>query len=387
MPQSDQTTTLNRPRADIRSPTTLTLAITDDCNLSCSHCWIESGPEPQRAHLSEWSILSLIEQFASLGGMHLRLSGGEPLRHPGWLRILQFAATIGIGSTTLQTNALLFTAPLVARLRRRCLPGLAIQVSLDGGTAASHDRVRGAGSFAGVMQSLDLLAAGGLADRVTINFTEMAHNLEEYPGLLLLAEQRGLAGVVAGTLVRGGRAATSSLAPPETDQYLRLLERYDRDAAFRARHDALGSMAALTWRRGELLRSGGCTFAEHPYVTPDGRMYPCLLCHTDEFAVRGVYGKGLAAALSEGRRTWGQLLDVSRQRAALLSQCRDCPGVSVCAGGCMGRAWQSCGTPWGADDRCRQRRAIYCIYPPVPTIPLSVACSVAADQVGDISSL
>jgi len=367
MHQNDHLAPNSHPARDLRPPTTLTLAITDDCNLACAHCWMDSAPRPQTAHAAEWSILSMVEQFAELGGEHLRITGGEPLRHPGWLRILQFAATIGIGTLTLQTNGLLFTEQLATRLRRSCLPNLSIQISIDGATAASHDQVRGAGSFAAVMAALDLLAGAGLADRITVNFTEMRHNLEEFPALLELAEQRGLRAVVAGTLVRGGRAASpspTSLAPPEADHYLQLIERHDQDPAFRSRHHALGSMAALTWRRGEPLCPGGCTFAEHPYITADGRMYPCLLCHTDEFAVRGVHDKGLSAALAEGRLLWQPLLDVSRQRAALLNQCRDCPGAAYCAGGCMGRAWSSCGTPWAADDRCRQRRAIYSAYPP-----------------------
>ena len=351
--------------ADIRPPATLTLAITDCCNLTCSHCWVATDQQPQSGHVPEWSLLQIIEQFAALGGKHIRFTGGEPLLHPGWLRAMQFAATIGLSAISLQTNAILLTKRQVTQLRRSALAGLSIQISLDGATAASHDRVRGDGAFAATLQAINRLVQGGFADRTTINFTEMRHNLDEFPELLQLAEELGLAAVVAGTLVRGGRAAESTeLAPPDSSQYLQLIERYDTEQAFRTRYDAIGGMAALRWRKGDSARAECCTFAEHPYLTADGRLYPCLLCHTDEYAVHGVYEKGLCSALSEGARLWAPLLEISRRRFEELAQCHDCPGASVCAGGCMGRAWSSCGSPWAADDRCEQRRAIYCAYPP-----------------------
>src|SRR5512137_1530328 len=183
---------------DIRPPASLTIAITDHCNLACSHCWVARDRQLQTGHVPEWSLLQTIEQFAALGGRHIRFSGGEPLLHPGWLRAMQFAATIGFESVSLQTNAMLMTERHVSQLRRSCLPGLSIQISLDGATAASHDHVRGSRAFAAATQAIGRLAQGGLADRITINFTEMRHNLEEFPELLQLAEGLGLAAVVAG---------------------------------------------------------------------------------------------------------------------------------------------------------------------------------------------
>ena len=107
------------------------------------------------------------------------------------------------------------------------------------------------------------------------------------------------------------------------------------------------------------MRRDGCTFIENPYLTPSGRLYPCLMCHADEFSVTGVFEKGLAAALAEGAPLWASLLRISRSRGEEIPECRDCRGRLSCAGGCMGRAWGSCGNLLAADDRCEVRRAIY----------------------------
>ncbi|MFH1027924.1 MAG: SPASM domain-containing protein [Pseudomonadota bacterium] len=110
------------------------------------------------------------------------------------------------------------------------------------------------------------------------------------------------------------------------------------------------------------MREDCCTFVENPYLTPSGRLYPCLLCHTDEYSVTGVFEKGLAASLAEGAKLWSSLLCISRCRADAIPECRDCPGKLSCAGGCMGRAWGSFENLLAADDRCESRRAIYQQY-------------------------
>lgn len=347
-------------RAGLRPPKTLTLAITGACNLACRHCWVEAGAAASAAHVPERTLRRLIEEFAALGGEGVRLTGGEPLCHPAWLGLLRLARAVGLRDVSLQTNGMLFREEEVAALRELDFPGLSIQISLDGATASTHDLVRGEGAFQEVLDGLRRLVRGGLAPRLTLFFTEMRHNLEEIPAVLELATDLGIGSVVTGTLVRGGRAAEGSLvSAPTPEQYLRLLDRYDAEPRFRELYEKIGKVAALEWRAAETPRTECCTFVENPYLTPAGRLHPCVLCHADTFAVAGVFAKGLAGAFAEGAPLWSSLLQISRGRADALATCRDCPGGMVCAGGCMGRAWGSCGDLRAADDRCETRRTIY----------------------------
>jgi radical SAM protein with 4Fe4S-binding SPASM domain len=344
----------------LRPPKTLTIAITGVCNLACRHCWVEAGEAASAPHVPTQTLRRLLEEFAAIGGTGVRLTGGEPLCHPDWLELIRLARSIGFLSVALQTNAMLLTDEQVAQLRELDFPGLSIQVSLDGAEAPSHDLVRGDGAFEKAMAGIRRLAGAGLGRRISIAFTEMRHNLEEFPALLELAAGLGVGSVVTGTLITGGRAGeTDLLAPADRDQYLRLLDRYAADGRFRDLYDALGTMAALEWSRGGTPRGECCTFVENPYLTPEGRLYPCLLCHTDAYAVAGVFGKDLAAALAEGAPSWAALLRISRSRAESIPECQGCPGRLVCAGGCMGRAWGSCGDLMAADDRCGLRQTIY----------------------------
>jgi radical SAM protein with 4Fe4S-binding SPASM domain len=343
----------------LRPPRVLTLAITGACNLACRHCWVEAGGEAPARHVPERTVRRLIEEFRYLDGEGVCLTGGEPLCHPSWLKLLQFCRSVGIDDVALQTNATLFDSETVAALRDLNFRRLSIQVSLDGAGAATHDLVRGEGAFGRTMAGLGLLIRGGLAGCVSIFFTEMRHNLMEIPELLELSNSLGVGAVVTGTLVLHGRAGTSGVEQPGADQYLHLLERFDADQRFRELYEKLGSVAALEWSREHAPRTECCTFVENPYLTPEGKLYPCVLCPADNYAVAGVFGRNLAAAFAGAAPLWSALAQKSSIRVDGLSQCRDCAGIHTCAGGCMGRAMATCGDPCAADDRCALRRLIY----------------------------
>lgn len=346
--------------AGLRHPKTATLAITGACNLACHHCWVDAGASISPGHVPLQNLRQIIQEFAALGGEGLRLTGGEPLCHPFWLDLMRFSRSIGFHTLSLQTNGMLFTDDDVAALRDLDFSGLSIQISLDGASAAVHDLVRGSGAFTGTREGIRKLEQAGLARRISLFMTEMSHNLDDIPALLEFADSMGIDSFSSGTLVRGGRAADgAAVAPPDAEHYLRLLERYDSDPRFRELYQKIGTIAALEWRRDSVVRQECCTFIENPYITPTGRMYPCLLCHTDEFSVDAVYEKGLASALVKGVPLWSSLLQISRTRCDSIPDCQDCPGRISCAAGCMGRAWGSCGNLHAADDRCGARRAVY----------------------------
>ena len=157
-------------RKGLHPPKTLTLAITGTCNLTCAHCWVEAGKPSSAPHVPEKTLRRLVEEFAALDGEGIRLTGGEPLCHPGWLKLMQYARAIGLQGISLQTNGMLFTDDHVAALRELDFPGLSIQISLDGAAASTHDLVRGDGSFRRVMEGIRRLAREGLAGRITIFF-------------------------------------------------------------------------------------------------------------------------------------------------------------------------------------------------------------------------
>jgi radical SAM protein with 4Fe4S-binding SPASM domain len=348
--------------AGLKPPRSVTLAVTNRCNLSCRHCWPVSGPDQAAPVVPRKQVLDVMAGFAGLGVAKIVVTGGEPLTHPDWFELLTFACDLpGVAEVRLQTNAILITPAAVAALLTLKDRGLIIQTSLEGASSPAHDHVRGAGSFAQTLQGLRLLAEGRLAPQICITFTEMQHNFDELPDLLALTTKMGIGQFVSGTLVRGGRAMRSlGLLPPTPQQYEGLLARYRRDQPFRERYQRIGNIAALEWRHEKAADDGTCCdFIETPYVTAEGRLYPCVMLHADDYAATDVYVRPLTAAIAEKIAAWSRLTAINRTRRSRLEACEGCPDYGRCRAGCMGRAFSAYGDFFAVEDRCRLRQAVY----------------------------
>ena len=348
--------------AGLKPPRSVTLAVTNQCNLSCQHCWPLSGPDQEAPVVPGPRVMEVMDGFAALGATKIVLTGGEPLTHPDWVELLNFACELpGVVEVRLLTNAILITPAEVTALLALKERGLIIQTSLEGAAPPAHDRVRGEGSFAQTLEGLRLLEESGLAPQICITFTEMQHNFEELPDLLALTDQMGIGQFVSGTLVRGGRAMQSlGLLPPTSKQYEQLVARYRRDEAFRERYRRIGNIAALEWR-GETDNGADncCDFIETPYVTAEGRLYPCVMLHADDYAAPDVYNRPLTTAIAEKVDAWSRLTAINHTRRTSLKACRSCADFGRCRAGCMGRAFSAYGDFFAVEDRCRLRQAVY----------------------------
>ena len=350
-------------RAGLRSPKIVTLMVTNGCNLSCLHCWPESRSCGTAPPVPADTIRRLIGEVVLLGVEEICLTGGEPLTHPDWFEILSFACRQpGLNRVRLQTNATLLTEVDIEALGSVDFKGLTVQVSLEGASAETNDRVRGPESFEQAFRGLKFLAEVGLGQQVVVAFTETQHNFAELPRLLRLLDGLGIGRLVSGTLVLGGRAAAQSdqVAPPTPSQYRELLNLYHSDPQFRSRYKKLGNIAAIEWFTGKLYpASEGCICIETPYINADGEMYPCLMLPIDKLAAKDVFHRPLDEVLFEALSLWAELPDLNRRRSVELEACKNCPGRLHCAGGCMGRAYAATGDFMNVEDRCVLRKSVY----------------------------
>jgi radical SAM protein with 4Fe4S-binding SPASM domain len=346
----------------LKPPETVTLAMTGLCPLSCRHCWPDYGAGTGQGPVPYVNLKKILQELTDLGMHRLVLTGGDPMTHPAWLDILEFACReLAISSVCLQTTAILMTRSHLDVLDKFQDTGLSFQVSLDGAGPITHDYVRGDGAFARTIQGLNVLVEGGWGPRLVVAFTEMKHNLDEIDPLLVLVERMGIGSLVSGTLVSAGRAARSEgIAPPGPDQYRRLITRYVSDEIFRSRYLQLANIAAVEWWRHRSETSGTCcTFIEHPYITANGRMHPCVMLQAEPYSARGVFDRPLSEALAEVLPRWGLLRRISLRRASEVAACRQCPYRCHCDAGCMGRAYAQIGNFFAPEDRCNLRKTVY----------------------------
>ena len=142
-----------------------------DCNLACDYCCARSSPRAAARRLPLEIARRACEEFAGLGGRELLLTGGEPFLDPELPRLVGAAARWM--PVTILTNAM-----LIGRgSRRRTLDALdptrvTMQVSLDSGTPALHDRHRGHGAFDRARAGIALLRELGFHVRVAATVEE-----------------------------------------------------------------------------------------------------------------------------------------------------------------------------------------------------------------------
>ncbi len=362
IPTKPETTIRDRLiAAGLNPPKSVTLAITNRCNLNCRHCWPDSSPEENAPVAPTETILRLMFEFAKIGNQRFIITGGEPLTHPGWRDILSVACTLpGVREVRLQTNAILLTPDHVTFFSELKGAAFIIQTSLEGAEAAAHDQIRGNGSFDQTWKGLNRLIEAGMAHQICIAFTEMRHNFEQIPDLLEMLDKAGISRCVTGTLVATGRAArTNGPAPPTPSQYAALLSRYEEDAAFRERYHKIGNIAAIEWLLQREAAATCCTLIETPYLSAIGELYPCVLLPAANYAAKGLHHRNLNDVLSEMMGPWARLQEVSRSRLTELSACGKCLHYNRCGAGCMGRAFAAGESLHLPEDRCALRKTVY----------------------------
>ncbi len=188
------------------------LNITDRCNLRCVHCyWEEFGAFKDP---SIQAIDDILLRFKSLGrayrerGPHLlTIGGGEPTLRADLEQIIRLAVRRRF-KLRLVTNATLIDPERAFSLSDA---GLKIaQVSLDGATEATHDQVRGRGSWAKTMRGIEALKQARI-------FTVLSYvllpgiNMEEAPQLLDLVRKLNVAGAKFARPVRLGQAVLNEV--------------------------------------------------------------------------------------------------------------------------------------------------------------------------------
>jgi MoaA/NifB/PqqE/SkfB family radical SAM enzyme len=174
-----------------------TLMVTYRCNYHCAMCdmpikagtYLRSG---LRERDTEW-FRKIIGEFASLGVPGIGFTGGEPLLREDIFDLLALTRRYGM-IAHLNTNGSLLND---AAARHIIEIGVdSVNISLDGPTAATHDRIRNhSGAFERAIEAVKLLQhyrkkSGGNVRIKTVAVLD-GTNLDEVPAMIRLNRELG----------------------------------------------------------------------------------------------------------------------------------------------------------------------------------------------------
>lgn len=167
------------------------IEITERCNLSCLHCFINQAVCNKVARGSELStkeISDILDEIANAGCLFLTLTGGEPLIRPDFSEIYLYARGKGM-LVTLFTNGTMIT-PQIADTLATSPPQL-VDISLYGATKETYERVTQVkGSFDRCLRGIKLLLQRGI--KVGIKAVLMTVNQHELPQIQNMAAELGI---------------------------------------------------------------------------------------------------------------------------------------------------------------------------------------------------
>jgi MoaA/NifB/PqqE/SkfB family radical SAM enzyme len=133
-------------------PQVMQVALTYRCNLKCKICHLKQLL-PQEEELAQAQVEKLLDGAVALGVKELVLTGGEPLLRSDIFDICRYAAVRGL-KTVLTTNGTLLDEDVSKKLADS---GVAhVHISMDG-LKATHDHLRGSGTFGKIVEGIGFL--------------------------------------------------------------------------------------------------------------------------------------------------------------------------------------------------------------------------------------
>ncbi|MEO8304732.1 MAG: radical SAM protein [Betaproteobacteria bacterium] len=298
---------------EYRAPLFFAWQLTNRCSARCLACCEDSGPDKVwRDELARDEALEVARQVAAQGIPYAAFGGGEPLGVAHCWEVFDLLTDAGVG-LKIETDGSRIddeAADRLAALNVNC-----IQISVDGASAATHERVRPGSSFAGAVGAIERLVARGLSPQLV--FVPNRFNLHEIVAAYDLAAQLRCGAFVTGPMMRIGRAEArwDALACTDDDWRLAVAALEDRSRSNPARM----ALSIYPW---DILREIEVRL-DSPQamllMVPNGRI---KLLNALPFAPADLRGDSLEEAWALYRRAWR-----APMVADFIARCRTEPGL------------------------------------------------------------
>jgi Fe-coproporphyrin III synthase len=337
-------------RPVMRTPRTVDIELTSNCNLRCRYCYFFNNPAVDYTDLPTEEWFQFFDELGSLGVMNLTLAGGEPFTRKD-LPVLLERIVHNRMRFSLLSNGALIDDDMAAFLAGtgRCDH---VQISVDGSKPESHDPVRGKGSFENAVRGIRTLQRHGV--KVAVRMTIHRHNVHDLEGTAqFLLEDLGLSSFGTNSAGYLGTCRLNSdeimLTTEERqlamETLLRLAKKYN------GRISALAGPLAdgRTWGRMQKAHDESA-----PSFSNGGHLTACG-CPNTKITIRAdgvIVPCSMLAHIELGHINRDRLVDVWQKSAALndlrnrhfisldgFEFCAGCEYSSYCTGNCPGLAY------------------------------------------------
>lgn len=336
---------------------TITIHITNRCNLSCPYCYKDANTN--LCELSQEEILKIVAESYELGFKDFTFSGGEPTIRTDLFEILnEVKEKYSDCNFNLITNGTVELKDEYIDILTRTLS--AIQISIDSSKEEENAKTRGIGNVEKVKKF-----ATNLAKRNYKNFyfacvpytKSMDASVEDntVPLLMRLSAYLGGKGLYINMLKPNGRMNLEGYSNYNIDDFWEIVDKTieEQEQLYNIGYRELSLFAAGDFANilVEHKHKAGCgAGVAELSIDNDGNVYPCpslmlpefLLGNIRELSMRKIY-----------EIAYDMFKDITVDH---IEECKECPARYICGGGCRAMAYLLKGDIKAANPHCEQAK-------------------------------
>jgi radical SAM protein with 4Fe4S-binding SPASM domain len=311
-------------------PLIMSWNVTRECNMKCSHCYINATEKKLKNELTTQEGKVLMDQIYQVSRPLLVLSGGEPLLRPDIFELIQYGSAKGL-KMGLGSNGSLIDDAVAAKLKTAGIS--TVSISLDSHIPAQHDEFRGVpGAWEKAVNACKALRKNSVL--VQVNTTLTQQNYNQIDDIMSLAEGIGVENFHLFFLVPTGRGTKiTDISPKKYEDMItntfakvskhRLNVRPSCAPQFMRIAKGMG-LDMRQWIRGCIAGMYYCRIYPNGDVTPCPYL-PIKLGNVREKSFKEIW-------------TNSDIFKALRNPDALKGKCGACEYRSLC-GGCRARAY------------------------------------------------
>ena len=298
--------------------------LTKKCNLNCMHCYIPKDIEKNEMTKDEW--FHIVDQCKELGVALIKLTGGEAMISPHFWNIVEYISQKEI-RMRLYTNGSFLNEENVSRLKK--LGVNECQISVDGGTAATHDSFRRVkGNYERIQNALPILQKYEM--KVILSYTISDYNQREVENFVELSYQYSNVKIVVSPYMNYHQTSEKKCELHVDDQMVNMLKGLFEKNQYKWSDKTRYYMSFSNQFIGFC---GAGTYML--YIDSQGKAMICPLLNQSENIVGDVRKQGLCSVWRESEF----LTDYRQRSVSDIEKCGKCSNVNTCRGGCRARAY------------------------------------------------
>ena len=332
-----------------RKPRIVGWEITNQCNLSCVHCFTAAGKRPHDELTTE-ECKRVIDSMAAMGVGTIGWTGGEPLLRVDLEELAGYAALKSIMSN-ITTNAVLLDEQRAKSLLNVGMR--AVQISLDGSTPERNRRIRGSSDeeFYQIIHAIRLCKSLNL--RVHLATLVGLETLDDVREMVSLGKREGVDAIRFCGFAPVGRGKKNSIK-----------ERLQLRGAL----DALAQFIHEMQNDGEIVMSFDVSFGPVPpdyefhtcmagietfYLKANGDVFPCTALLDQRFRVGNVREHPLET-IWNAPEMWAHSMFPKDE---IKGACHTCDNFAYCHGACRGATLAHTGDLYASFPTCLYTKA------------------------------